>query len=59
MRFFVISHRPQQALDLLEKSIFRTPSPFPASLGTKVLKLPPASVCNKVLHSAAQVRWSA
>ena len=54
----------QQALDLLEKSVHRTPLISPSAHGpkTRFLKLPPAQVCNKVLSSAARepklvARW--
>ncbi|GAB4820849.1 hypothetical protein N2152v2_007895 [Parachlorella kessleri] len=46
----------QQALDLLEKSVHRTPLITPSAQGpkTRFLKLPPAQVCSKVLSSAAR-----
>ena len=57
IRFFVINNRPNDALDLLERSVVGTPIHDPiAPHKVRYLKLPPASVCNKVLHSAAQTR---
>lgn len=55
MRYFVVSNQPSSALRLLEQTVFRVPM-VDTSGREKFLKLPPASVCNKVLDSAAQVR---
>lgn len=56
IRFFVINNRPSDAVDLLERSLSRTPIVDAAAQKLRYLKLPPASVCNKVLDSAAQTR---
>ncbi|KAL6768679.1 hypothetical protein ACKKBF_B15760 [Auxenochlorella protothecoides x Auxenochlorella symbiontica] len=53
LRYFVVSNQPSSALRLLEQTVFRVPM-VDTSGREKFLKLPPASVCNKVLDSAAQ-----
>jgi len=55
IRFFVINNRPNEALDLLERTIFKTPIVDPQTNKIRYLKLPPTSVCNKVLDSASNV----
>lgn len=54
IRFFVVNNRAADALDLLRRSLFQTPVPDPATGKVRFLKLPPATVCNKVLHSASK-----
>lgn len=58
IRYFVINNRPNDALDLLERSLFRQPIMDSAAQKVRYLKLPPASVCNKVLDSAAHTKDS-
>lgn len=60
LRFLVMQQTPQatkEALALLEQSVFRTPV-VDASGAAKFLKLPPASVCNKVINTSVQVGTS-
>jgi pentatricopeptide repeat protein len=59
LRFFVISNQPAAGLDLLERSILGQPIAGAPGAPPRFLKLPPAAVCNKVLHSAAQSRDAA
>lgn len=56
MRYFVVSNQPEAALRLLEQTVFRVPVLDPSGQ-EKYLRLPPATVCNKVLDAAAQV-WA-
>lgn len=56
IRFFVINNRPSDALDLLERSVFRTPLTDSVQGRVRFLKLPAETVCNKVLTSAAQTQ---
>jgi len=51
-----MSNRASDALDLLHRSLFQTPVPDPVTGKVRYLKLPPASVCNKVLHSASTTK---
>jgi pentatricopeptide repeat protein len=51
----VINNRPNEALDLLERTLFKTPIVDPLTNKVRYLKLPPASVCNKVLDSVSNV----
>ncbi|KAL4534481.1 hypothetical protein Ndes2526A_g05377 [Nannochloris sp. 'desiccata'] len=55
IRFFVINNRPNEALDLLERTLLKTPIVDPQTNKVRYLKLPPASVCNKVLDSVSNV----
>jgi len=52
MRYFIMNGKVQGALEMLKKSLDQTP--VIAQSEYKYLKLPPPSVCNKVLHSVAQ-----
>jgi hypothetical protein len=53
LRYFVINSHPNQALDLLQQSLDRSPVRT-ANGSLKFLKLPAATVVNKVLDSSAQ-----
>lgn len=58
IRYFVINKKVDEALDMLKRSLDRTPAS--SVLGAtgdariRYLQLPPATVCNKVLHAAAR-----
>ena len=52
MRYFVVNGKAQSALEMLKKSLDRTP--VSAGDDLKYLKLPSATIINKILHSVAQ-----
>eukprot|EP00890_Picochlorum_soloecismus_P004448 jgi/Picsp_1/5003/NSC_02366-R1_pentatricopeptide repeat-containing protein len=55
IRYFVVNQKVEDALDLLKKSVDRIPLDGSGEQSAmKYLKLPPPSVCNKVLHAAAK-----
>jgi hypothetical protein len=52
MRYFVVNGKAQSAFEMLKKSLDRTP--VPTGDEVKYLKLPSATIVNKILHSVAQ-----
>lgn len=53
LRYFVINDQPASALTLLERSVFQTPT-FHSDGKARLLRLPPATVCAKVLDGCAR-----